>query len=71
MFSLSFFWKASQQTVPPEKLYSLLPGSWRNLQGIIDSLTDINVKDIQDSQDPSLSYLLKIQTGVNMDCLRG
>lgn len=69
-FNLAFFWPA-QEGVPPQQYFCLLPESWKRLEQIRLSLSDLGISTtrIHTSQDESRAYLLQLQTGVDLTCL--
>lgn len=68
--SLAFQWKA-QQGVPPDRRYCLMPAIWRQLPGVLPSLSGLRVgeESVFLGTDVARAYLLRVQTGVEPACL--
>jgi hypothetical protein len=69
-FSLAFQWKA-QQGVPPDRRYCLMPAIWRQLPGVLPALSGLRVGEeaVFLGLDVARAYLLRVQTGVEPECL--
>ncbi len=69
-FGLAFSWQA-QEGVPLDQRYCLLPTVWHHLPGVRSQLSDLRMGEnhVLDGQDVARAYLLRIQTGVEPDCL--
>lgn len=69
-FSTAFRWK-TQDGVPQDSVFCLLPSLWLNLPGVRETLTEQGV--VEDHRlrgaDPARAYLLRVKIGVDTSCL--
>ncbi len=69
-FDLAFQWKA-EAGVSPDRRFCLLPTIWRQLPGVLPTLSGLRVSEesILPGSDVARAYLLRVQTGVEPECL--